>query len=34
MADSVNSFKIKLDKHWDNENIKYDYEAEIPASLY
>ena len=32
LAESINSLKSKLDKHWDNEGIKYDYEAEIPGS--
>jgi hypothetical protein len=33
LADSVNSFKAKLDKHWDNADIKYNYDAEVPGSL-
>jgi hypothetical protein len=34
LANSVNSFKNKLDMHWDNACFKYDYEAEISGSYY
>ena len=28
-ADSVNCFKNRLDKFWSNQDIIYDYQAEI-----
>ena len=31
-ADSVNSFKNRLDKHWMNQDIYYDYKAELTGS--
>jgi hypothetical protein len=31
LAESITSFKIRLDKHWDNVSIKFDYEAELPC---
>ena len=31
-ADSVNGFKNRLDEHWSNEKIYYDYEADLIGS--
>ena len=32
-ACSLNSFKNSLDKHWEREDVLYDYEAVLPASI-
>jgi len=29
-ATSVNSFKNRLDKHWASQELRYDWEAELP----
>jgi hypothetical protein len=28
-ASTLNSFKVRLDKHWSNQEIKYDFKAKI-----
>lgn len=33
-ACSLNTFKNKLDKHWEKEEVVYNYEACLPASTY
>ena len=30
-SDSINTFKRNLDKHYKNESIFYDFEADIPG---
>jgi len=29
---SVNSFKNRLDKHWASQELRYDWEAELPGT--
>ena len=31
-SESINMFKNKLDKHWANEEVYYNYEVEITGS--
>jgi len=31
-ANSTNSFKNRLDKHWYNEDIKYDWKTELSGT--
>jgi len=31
-APSVNSFKNRLDKHWASQELRYDWEAELPGT--
>ena len=33
LSDSINSFKKNLDKFWKNEEVLYNYEAELSVSL-
>jgi len=28
---TVNSFKNRLDKHWASQELRYDWEAELPV---
>jgi len=30
-ADSVNTFKNRLDKYWTNQDVVYDYKSDITA---